>query len=69
MSAEWDEYRLVYDFGHGNGLEVICTEYSLADIKRAKQWYIENTDIYPAIVRKRAGKEVKAHVKKSSRAS
>lgn len=64
MYPERDEYMLVYDYGKGNGFEVLCTEYSLADIKRAKQEYIEKYEIYPAIVRRKARKERKQYGKK-----
>lgn len=64
MYPERDEYMLVYDYGKGNGFEVLCTEYSLADIKRAKQEYIEKHEIYPAIVRRKARKERKQYGKK-----
>lgn len=69
MSTERDEYRLVCDLGDGNGLTVLCTEYSLADIKKAKQEYIDKTDIYPAIVRKKARKENRRYDKAAYRAS
>ena len=64
MYPERDEYRLMYDFGNGNGLEVLCTEYSFADIRRAKQEYIEKEKIYPAIFRRKARKEPKQYAKK-----
>ena len=63
MHPERDEYSLVCDLG--NGLEVLCTEYSFEDIKRKKQEYIDKTDIYPAIFRKRARKENRVYGKKS----
>ena len=69
MYPERDEYMLVYDYGQGNGFEVLCTEYSLPDIKRAKQEYIEKHEIYPAIVRKKARKENRRYDKAAYRAS
>ena len=54
-----DEYQLVYDYGAGEGPEVLCTELTLKDAKRNKQLYIENEGIWPAIVKKRIPKEAR----------
>lgn len=48
-----DEYQLVYDYGYGDGLEVIYTAVTLDEAKSVKSDYIKNTEIYPAIVKKR----------------
>ena len=65
MYPERDEYMLVYDYGEGKGFEVLCTEYSLSDIKMEKQRFIDKYDIYPAIVRRRAKKESKPYSRRA----
>lgn len=37
-----DEYRLEYDYGYGDGPDVIGTYSTLADAKVDKKAYIEN---------------------------
>ena len=56
-----DEYRLMYDYGYGDGLELLTTEFSFAEAKKTKQLYIENEGIYPVIVRKRVKKDEKVY--------
>jgi len=48
-----DEYQLVYDYGFGDGLEILARYDSFADAKRDKKLYIENEGIYPAIQKRR----------------
>ena len=48
-----DEFQLVYDYGYGDGPEVLSSYDTLKDAKADKQKYIENEGIYPAIKRRR----------------
>lgn len=57
-----DEYRLEYDYGHGDGLEVIYTASSLNEAKNVKKNYIENEGIYPVIHKVRVRKEDRSRV-------
>lgn len=57
-----DEYRLEYDYGNGDGLEVIYTAVSLAEAKKVKKDYIENEGIYPVIHKVRVRKEDRSRV-------
>lgn len=52
-----DEYRLEYDYGYGDGPDVLYTACSLDEAKRVKKDYIENEGIYPVIHRVRVRKE------------
>lgn len=58
-----DEYQLLYDYGYGDGLELLTTEVSLADAEKTKKQYIENEGIWPVI------KKVRVPKKESGRAS
>ena len=51
-----DEYQLVYDYGYGDGPEVLSSYDTLKEAKRDKQAYIENEGIYPIIKRRRIPK-------------
>lgn len=57
-----DEYRLEYDYGNGDGPEVIYTAVSLAEAKKVKKDYIENEGIYPVIHKVRVRKEDRSRV-------
>lgn len=52
-----DEYQLLYDYGYGDGLELLTTEFSLADAKKTKQEYIKNEGIWPVIKKVRVPKK------------
>lgn len=52
-----DEYRLEYDYGCGDGMEVIYTAFSVSEAKKVKKDYIENEGIYPIIHKVRVPKE------------
>jgi hypothetical protein len=52
-----DEYELVYDYGYGDGHEVLSTYATLSEAKKGKQEYIENEGISPAIKHSRVKKE------------
>jgi len=52
-----DEYHIVYDYGNGDGPEVLCAEGNLKNAKRRRAEYIENENIYPTIHRVRIRKE------------
>lgn len=56
----YDEYDLLYDYGYGDGLEVICTCSTFEEAKSDKKAYIENEGIYPAIRHRRVPYEQKA---------
>ena len=49
----YDEYELLYDYGYGDGLEVIDRCSTLSEAKADKRAYIENEGIYPAIQHRR----------------
>lgn len=57
-----DEYRLEYDYGNGDGPEVIYTAVSLTEAKKVKKDYIENEGIYPVIHKVRVRKEDRSRV-------
>jgi len=57
LRKTYDEYRIVYDYGNGDGPEILTTEDSLEAAKRRKREYIENEGIYPVIHRARVRKE------------
>lgn len=48
-----DEFDLLYDYGYGDGIEVICTCTTLEEARADKKAYIENEGIYPAIRKRR----------------
>lgn len=53
----YDEFQLMYDYGYGHGLEVICCAETLAEAKQNKREYIENEGIVPIIRKVRVRKE------------
>ena len=57
-----DEYRLEYDYGNGDGPEVLGTYSTLAAAKIDKKAYIENEGIYPVIHKVRVRKEDRSRV-------
>lgn len=57
-----DEYRLEYDYGYGDGPDILGTYSTLADAKADKKAYIENEGIYHVIHKVRVRKEVRSHV-------
>ena len=48
-----DEYRLVYDYGFGDGPEVLTTATSMQEAKQLRKDYVDNEHICPSIVKKR----------------
>ena len=48
-----DEYALVYDYGFGDGKEVICWCSTLKEAREDRRSYIENEGIFPEIKKKR----------------
>ncbi len=48
-----DEYRLVYDYGFGDGPDLLTTEFSFKEAKKRQKEYIQNEGICPDIVKKR----------------
>ena len=48
-----DEWCLMYNYGYGDGLEVICYCENYKDAKETRRDYIENEGIYPSIKCKR----------------
>lgn len=52
-----DLYELVYDYGYGDGLEVISSYYTIKEARIDKEAYIENEGICPAIRKRRIRKE------------
>lgn len=52
-----DEFRLLYDYGFGDGPELLTTELSMKNAKKRQQEYIQNEGIFPKIVRKRVLKK------------
>lgn len=52
-----DEYRLEYDYGYGDGPEILGRYSTLSDAKNDKKAYIENEGIYPVIHKVRVRKE------------
>ena len=52
-----DLYELVYDYGYGDGPEVIASYDTMKGAIIDKKAYIENEGIYPIIKRRRIRKE------------
>lgn len=48
-----DYYELIYNYGYGDGPEVIDSCSTYAEAKKDRKAYIENEGIYPRIVKKR----------------
>ena len=48
-----DVYELVYNYGYGDGAEVISRYTSLAEAKADRRAYIENEHICPTIRKRR----------------
>lgn len=44
-----DEYALIYDYGFGDGKEVICWCSTLGEAKQDQKAYMENEGIFPQI--------------------
>lgn len=51
-----DEYHLVYDYGYGDGPEVLARYENIAEARRDRQLYIENEGICPVIKKRRIPK-------------
>lgn len=54
-----DFWGLYWDYGNGDGLELICDNFTLAEARCTQHDYIENEHIYPIIKKHRVSiKEV-----------
>lgn len=52
-----DEYRLLYDYGYGDGPDLLTTVSSMKEAKKRQREYIQNEGICPDIVKKRVPKQ------------
>ena len=53
-----DEWCLMYDYGYGDGLEVLCYCDNYSDARETQRTYIENERICPRIKCRRVRIEV-----------
>lgn len=52
-----DEFRILYDYGYGDGPDLLTTEVSMKDAKKRQKEYIQSEGIFPEIVKKRVPKK------------